>query len=1407
MLSFNIPPNPMNLHARFKKNSFIERIVAVFILAQFISVNSFVASSFATTPILINPHSRAIPFELSRIEIPSEMGEVRDTFRTGGRRTVILIQDAHSIPDAQRNIYKLIEYLQKTYGIDRVALEGASSELDPQIFQSFPERKLLRKTFEGYFDSGELAGSVAAAILNENSAVYQGVEDWRLYEEGIGSFLTAVQAEKAILKKMSPLRTRLEVQKRKVYSKALWDIDQRLQAFYRNEAGLIDVLKMLSKIKQPKQGSELAILLNEIKTEKKDSEIEVKGIAQRVKGWLEEKGDLLTVRLFNQKYQEFQTSQIAPQAFALYLNDLIKKGIKGETIPVSFSPKLIQAIQNHRYLYQMEGSRFFRQFEEYVMFVKELLFRNHAERKLDQRARRLQLLEKLIRLELNRDEWREIRNLSFVRREAKSASEFYKNAESREEAFLHHLVKLMRGRDSALLIAGGFHTEGMLERLRQAQVSYVLIAPRMQFVPNQSNYHAHMQGHVSWKNYLRVEDGKVDLHEAFVRGVRDRLLSMAQDSNLLLKRWRDQIILSLVQKGQLVKASQYTSFLDEVSENSTSSKYSVIQKKWQANIKHFIRTAQRLQAQNRLTEEGLAGLLQSSSVSAPVTGPAILSRDKLQGILLSSATVLRSELREAENDKEYDTEPDLLPKIFYQLDEPGLAQDLMLTTRAMIQELESQGGIKEKSLAPQIDEPKLRALERFGMGSFWEVAREISNFVSGYDAAKIVSTALGEKKDQYTEAEKHGLLELLRRFEYYFRKRFSELIERPVQRIITRMEKLSRTEVYKGDSPGVKELKKLKNEFSNNPILSQLIQQNGDRLQILRAFKKNPKTLEDVFDRDLLAQAEEDLRGLIKKVEDIRNKELAVGMAPDFYQILQNQHHLVSQEITKFSEQIAWKKVRTLIFQVKHWAMTDHVSFKQLIKMLEVIHLEKKGEDIASIGGHHLSLFTSAEKIKQFERLKNILVKNASSKATHYILRYFQQFIQAFATAAPHNTSFLKGSVELSGLVFPLEIIANKITIGKIEKTAVEGEELLVGNRPENDFQNQKFQPFDLSLKYERGQWAFHVLSLESTIAVNSIYYSPAHGWQSFAETLKSSRRVVRSELRDHLDFKVMAQFARALAPRKLEWESRALNRSEIRKIQAILEVIPPDELAAILMAQAEKEIKNDLVDSKKSSTVFLPQEIFDRKERELLETLLALDRAPHLLEASKVIAVILSNHDDENLAESLGDLSKIVSSQPAIREIGIASAYYSRNWFEKFRGMDKYLIPINPAKGMNAEKWSKVPVAVVDATYDLNRLNKMFLPVSALKMEKIDDPRIRRYLRLLQFASIIHLADLIQTDEMSDVNNHLELKAELLKRLRLSGFDSVIMDMGTQGLGISGLAVQDYLEAYRTELRFTQAA
>ncbi|HXV27703.1 MAG TPA: 50S ribosomal protein L11 methyltransferase, partial [bacterium] len=650
------------------------------------------------------------PSDLSALSIPDTLGKIQEVYPSNSPY-VILIQDAHAIPEAQRNIQKLIDYFRTHYEINRIALEGASSELDALIFNSFPDKGILKQTFEEYMDKGELTGGTAAAIFSaeggsdfggNGKALFRGIEDWELYEEGMGLYLKAMEQEEELMGKLEALRVGLREEKERIYSKELLKVDGALDRLHNPEADLVTVLKELERTREQVKSKlnqtvplSLQALLDEIKQEGDDLssiEQELRGLAEKLRK-MSDTFSVSDTAEFNQIYQAFQTSKISAAEFGLWMKEFVEKKTDNHALLAPFSVKLLQQMQRHKRLWDLEGTQFFKEFEIYVQSVKESLFRNDAERELDRESRRLYLMEKLAKLELSREEWEEIRKAPFVKREAdfENHRAFYENGEDREKVFLSNLNRLLKqnaSRDklnASIFIAGGFHTEGLAKQLKQKGISYVVIRPEIGQIPEKSFYRAHMRGDVSWKDYFRVEDGKVNLYDAFVRGARDKLLGEAlsvkreaQDnaglmkyasrdtlhSSRLLKAWRDQIIRDLAQKEQLAKAHKYTQFLDEMADrgraqnknnvsvpylNAKSASLSTLRDSL-ARIDRFIQGIRYLERMEQLNKKSLLELLNPSTIPPLTVSAAIDSAVRVDDPYLIR-TLVRSETRHIKQEK------------------------------------------------------------------------------------------------------------------------------------------------------------------------------------------------------------------------------------------------------------------------------------------------------------------------------------------------------------------------------------------------------------------------------------------------------------------------------------------------------------------------------------------------------------------------------------------------------------------------------------------------------------------------------------------------------------------------------------------------------------------------------------
>lgn len=596
---------------------------------------------------------REIFNDITAIRLPEEIGEIQEFYRGSMDKIVVLIQDAHSIPDAQNSIRALIKFFQQTYGFDLTLVEGAATGLDAQFFKSFPDKNILTRTFKEYMSRGELTGANAAAIFNPGNQIYHGIENWDLYEEEIAAFLDALKRENEILIDLDNYTRELDSLKRSFYSPQLLEIDQTISAFNDERINLAEYLKILTRFKSPERGSKLDAIVALTADQNQESiDIEVKHVAVKVKEHLQSNTASANapddMREFNRVRQEYQVSQATPEAFGLLLRKLISK----YNMPIRVSKKFEQRVGKQKTMRDIKGTQLFKELKQFEADVKKGLITDERQYQLDSETQSLSLLRRFTKLELDQNDWQIIRQkadqlnewmlsadgvltqtrLEGLFKRLRPHFEFYRIARARDHVFLEESLDLMKHyqKSRALLVTGGFHTEGLTQNFKAKGISYLLVTPGIKSLPENIHYRDHMQGKVSWSHYFNVTDGKVSLYDAFMRGARDALLLQTNERRgVFLKKWRDQIIRDLADTGRIDAAHNYIRFIDELS--GSEEDLTPLKNRWIAAVENFIEGMRGLDRQGMLNEQNIMGLMHPSSVATPGPLSAALASEASYG--------------------------------------------------------------------------------------------------------------------------------------------------------------------------------------------------------------------------------------------------------------------------------------------------------------------------------------------------------------------------------------------------------------------------------------------------------------------------------------------------------------------------------------------------------------------------------------------------------------------------------------------------------------------------------------------------------------------------------------------------------------------------------------------------------
>ena len=144
--------------------------------------------------------------------------------------------------------------------------------------------------------------------------------------------------------------------------------------------------------------------------------------------------------------------------------------------------------------------------EQIIDALKEKLFQSEAQRALDREFQLFETLERISRLEATREDIRfSAPFLKEFKIDLKSAMKFYDLAFKRDQVLSDAVIASAAKQSRIIFITGGFHTDGIKQKLKQSGISYQVITPKISTVGSNENYLKVMRGEVSYAHPRNLE--------------------------------------------------------------------------------------------------------------------------------------------------------------------------------------------------------------------------------------------------------------------------------------------------------------------------------------------------------------------------------------------------------------------------------------------------------------------------------------------------------------------------------------------------------------------------------------------------------------------------------------------------------------------------------------------------------------------------------------------------------------------------------------------------------------------------------------------------------------------------------------------------------------------------------------
>lgn len=398
------------------------------------------------------------------------------------RPIVIFIQDIHSNESAQKEISGVTRQGIEEHSIDLVALEGAYGPLPLSGFRFYEDQKTIRDVADDLFRKNKISGPVHAALTVPGPIPPMiGVDDPYLYRSHVRSYREASAWSPTVKKKNKAWEDRLTAQSQRVCSAPLRDMGQRIQAYRQEKVPFAEHVQSLARaLPRSRWPDPVALYL-----QSKEIEASLRPLTVE-----QEKANLIQHLLLSCTIQEKnealeQAKHVGPGEmsangyFRLLMSLSKKHGLDWGPFP-SFQKYVEASFVNER----IRPHELWAGVQRMETECLRRLALSKEEKEWVDEFEQLWLAQQLAGFSLTADGWVAARDRLdlFNSPEWGPFLSFYREARLRDRALSENLLAEIRRHRarSVLFVAGGFHTRGVVDKLRQEGVSVWVAVPKVE---------------------------------------------------------------------------------------------------------------------------------------------------------------------------------------------------------------------------------------------------------------------------------------------------------------------------------------------------------------------------------------------------------------------------------------------------------------------------------------------------------------------------------------------------------------------------------------------------------------------------------------------------------------------------------------------------------------------------------------------------------------------------------------------------------------------------------------------------------------------------------------------------------------------------------------------------------------
>ncbi|MBK8575693.1 MAG: hypothetical protein IPN90_08450 [Elusimicrobia bacterium] len=442
----------------------------------------------------------------SAVGLYADVGESLPPAR-GERRVLIHIQDLHEVEEAQRNTASVLEQLTASLGGPKgllVGLEGAIGRFRTEDFRALAPPAIVGQAADRFLKAGLFSGPEFFSFTTERRFRFWGVEDAPAYEANVRALTDTFPFQSKDDATVARALSKVETLKAQVYPPALHALDQMRSRYEEGQIGLAAYVRTLAEGVPPETlGPNLRLFLEAVAQEE---DLSFSRVAEEQTRLLEKLGPLLSESETKQLMEMGLAHRMGRVRFSRF-HSLLKSQSAAHGISLSHYPNLVAhadyAVKteelNPTLVLRDTETLADRRFQSFLTTPRlvELAAVNADVRLVEKLNRFVLVPQEYQTLVFRRSalgQWRERATSCGAGQRVGSWPDltpvldrhepFYLHAEARNRPMVQNLLSQWTEEAPAVLVAGGYHAEGVRAAVVSQGVGYISLIPRVSSTKN-----------------------------------------------------------------------------------------------------------------------------------------------------------------------------------------------------------------------------------------------------------------------------------------------------------------------------------------------------------------------------------------------------------------------------------------------------------------------------------------------------------------------------------------------------------------------------------------------------------------------------------------------------------------------------------------------------------------------------------------------------------------------------------------------------------------------------------------------------------------------------------------------------------------------------------------------------------